>query len=290
MKRKERNILFLRNRKEKIVFGIVFVFFAVYALTYLYALSWMLMSSLKSNREFFASPFALPKDWLFVNYIDSFKMLEYNGTNYFGMLFNSLWFTFGGLILSLGVSACTAYVLAKYKFKGSQTIYAAALFIMIIPIMGSLPANYKLLSDLGLRNSPLYLITFTGGFGFNFFILHSYFRNLSWNYAEAAFIDGAGHLYTFFRIMLPQAGACLFALAVQGFIGFWNDYMTPILYLDDFPTISSGLYYYQEQIKFASNEPVYFAGVLMSMVPALTLFVLFQDVIMENTVAGGLKG
>ncbi len=290
MKRKERNILYSRNKAEKIVFALVFGIFALYAASYLYVLLWTVMSSLKSNREFFSSPFALPQNWLFKNYLDSFKMLEYNGTNYFGMLFNSLWFTFGGLIISLIVSACTAYVLAKYKFRGSQAIYATALFIMIIPIMGSLPANYKLMSDLGLRNSPLFLITFTGGFGFNFFILHSYFRNLPWSYAEAAFIDGAGHLYTFTRIMLPQAGACLFALAVQGFIGYWNDYMTPILYLDAFPTISSGLFYYQEQIKFASNEPVYFAGVLMSMTPALLLFIFFQDIIMENTVAGGLKG
>lgn len=290
MKRKERNILYSRNRAEKIVFGIVFCIFALYALSYIYIVLWTFISSLKTNREFFSSPFALPKSWLFKNYVDSFKMLEYNGTYYFGMLFNSLWLTFGGLIISLACSACTAYVLAKYRFKGSQTIYAGALFIMIIPIMGSLPANYKLISDLGLRNSPLYLITFTGGFGFNFFILHAYFRNLPWSYAEAAFIDGAGHMYTFLRVMLPQAGACLFALAVQGFIGFWNDYMTPILYLDNYPTISSGLYYYQEQIKFASNEPVYFAGVLLSMIPPLTLFIFFQDIIMENTVAGGLKG
>lgn len=290
MRRKERNILYSRNRGEKAVFAIVGVIFALYALSYLYMLFWAVMSSLKANREFFSTPFDLPKQWLFKNYIDSFRMLEYNGTNYLGMLINSAWLTFGGLIIQLAVSACTAYILAKYRFRSSRFIYAGALFIMIIPIMGSLPANYKLISELGLMNSPLYLITFTGGFGFNFFILHAYFRNLPWSYAEAAFIDGAGHLYTFVRIMLPQAVACIFALGVQSFIGLWNDYMTPILYLNDYPTIASGLYYYQEQIKFASNEPVYFAGVLISMLPALLLFIFFSDTIMENTVAGGLKG
>ena len=290
MRIKERNILYSRGKKEKIVFGIVFCIFALYAFSYIYVVAWTFLSSLKENREFFASPFKLPQKWLFKNYIDAFKKLEYNQTNYVGMLVNSLWFTFGGLIVSLACSTATAYVLAKYKFWGSNAIYAGALFIMIIPIMGSLPAYYKMVSDLRIINSPLFLITFTGGFGFNFFILHAYFRNLSWSYAEAAFIDGAGHFYTFVKVMLPQALPCIFALGVQGFIGFWNDYMTPILYLDDFPTISSGLYYYQEQIKFASNEPVYFAGVLMSMIPALALFVFFSDTIMENTVAGGLKG
>ncbi|MGN1052240.1 MAG: hypothetical protein ACI4SH_02480 [Candidatus Scatosoma sp.] len=127
MKQKERNILYSRNRAEKIVFGIIFCFFALYAFSYLYVLFWTMTSSLKSNREFFSSPFALPEKWLFKNYLDSFEMLEYNGTNYFGMLFNSLWFTFGGLIISLAVSACTAYVLAKYQFRGSQAIYACLL-------------------------------------------------------------------------------------------------------------------------------------------------------------------
>ena len=289
MKRKERNILYSRNKAEKIVFALVFGIFALYAASYLYVLLWTVMSSLKSNREFFSSPFALPQNWLFKNYLDSFKMLEYNGTNYFGMLFNSLWFTFGGLIISLIVSACTAYVLAKYKFRGSQAIYATALFIMIIPIMGSLPANYKLMSDLGLRNSPLFLITFTGGFGFNFFILHSYFRNLPWSYAEAAFIDGGGHFLVFFRIMIPLALGPVVTLFVVAFVQNWNDYMTMILYLPSYPTLASGLYTFQANSQRLVNWPVYYAGLLISLIPVLVLFAFCSDIMMRNMNVGGIK-
>lgn len=286
----KRNTLNRKTKSERIAFMVAFIIFFIFALSYLYIFFWAIISSFKTNREFFKSPFSFPEKWMFKNYVDSFKMLEYNGNNYLKMLFNSLWFSLGTLIINLCTSSCTAYVLAKYKFKGRNFIYSTALFVMIIPIMGSLPAYYKLVSDLKIINSPLFLITATSGFGYNFFILYSFFKNLSWSYAEAAFMDGATDLQVFLKVMLPQAFSCVFALAIMGFIGYWNDYMTPILYLDSYPTISSGLYYYQEQIKYASNEPVFFAGVIISTIPPLILYIFFQKTIMDNVVTGGLKG
>ena len=103
-------------------------------------------------------------------------------------------------------------------------------------------------------------------------------------------MDGGNDFYTFFSILLPMAKGPFTALLIMVIITKWNDYMSPLLYLDKMPTLATGLYYYRETLRFESNEPVYFAGVLMSMLPILILFAAFQEVMMGSVVAGGLKG
>lgn len=275
----------------KIVFGIVTIPFVLYAVSLITPLFYIVISSFKDSFEYLITPFSFPERWLIENYIQAFEKLKIEDYNLFTMFFNSLWLTLGGTILSVLVSSMTAYVVAKYKFRLRQFIYSLAIFIMIIPIVGNFPAMYKLMSDLNFRNSPLILLTYTSGFGFNFLILYGNFKSISWSYAEAAFIDGAGHCKTFFNIMLPQAKNCLFAIGLIGAIGIWNDYMTPFVYLPDYPTLASGLYRFESVMaQYGSNYPVYFAGVILSIIPILVLFIIFQDTLMSNTVAGGLKG
>jgi ABC-type glycerol-3-phosphate transport system permease component len=90
--------------------------------------------------------------------------------------------------------------------------------------------------------------------------------------------------------MLPQAIGPVFSLALIQGIGFWNDYMTPMLYLPDFPTLANGLFEYEREMIQGSNIPIYFAGLVMSMIPIMILFAVFQNTIMEKTTMGGLKG
>lgn len=279
-----------RGVSEYIAFGVMFFIFTVYALCIIFLFAWAIMSSLKANREFFQYPFALPKDWLFSNYVEAFKVLRFGNTNFIGMIFNSLWLTSSSLFLSLMMCSLTGYVFARYDFRGKNIIYAVAIFVMVIPLMGSGAAGYRLIYALGLNDSPLYLITSLGGFGMTFIILNGVFKGIPKDYMEASFIDGGGHLYTYVRIMLPMAVAPISALAITGFIGGWNDYMTTIMYMEKFPTLAAGLYFYQRELEYASNEPLYFAGALMCAVPVLTIFAIFQNKFMENISVGGLKG
>ena len=161
---------------------------------------------------------------------------------------------------------------------------------MILPVVGSLPASYKLRIDLGIYDTPWQLITATGGFGFNFLILYGFFNNVSWSYAEAALVDGASDDRIFWRIMLPQAAPAILTLTILSFIGGWNDYMGPILYYPSYPTLASGLYLYELIAKRTGNYPIYFAGALISIIPILIIFIAFQDTIVTSVSAGGLKG
>ena len=291
-----------RNKKkltvgQLIAFIVVFAVFFLFAVTLIYPMLWALLNSFKTNAEYFDDPFKFPEIWQFKNYVKVFDKLSVR-TSYgtqvglLGMLANSIWLSLCGSVLTVFSSTMVAYVVAKYDFRMKNFIYGLAIFIMIIPIVGNLPAQYKLYSDLHLRNSPLILITYTGGFGFNFIVLYGFFKNVSWSYAEAAFVDGAKNLRVFLSIMLPLAMPAIAALFVIQVVGLWNDYMTPLMYLGDFPTLSSGLYRFKTIMESggSTDYPVYFAGILLATIPILVLFAFFSETIMQNTVAGGLKG
>ena len=153
------------------------------------------------------SKVALPEAWRFGNYVKAFKALDIDGSNMFDMLFNSLWFTVGGVFLGMAVSTMVAYVVAKYKFPGGQTIYWVAIVTMMIPIVGAMPAQFKVYTALGIIESPLLLLAFAGGFGFNFMVFQIFafqlyrsgiyrrrrtFYLLSQNYAAAGAPRGFG--------------------------------------------------------------------------------------------------
>lgn len=280
-----------KSNRKFAIFYVVFALFALYALSLMLPFIWAFMTTFKTEAEYINNKTYFPKivDW--TNYIDAFKTLSANNTNMFFMLLNSIWWAVGSTILAVFASTMTAYVIAKYKFFGRQLIYGIALFTMMLPIIGSLPSQYTVYSAIGILDNPLMLISTIGGFGFNFFVLYGFFRSLPWDYVEASFLDGGGHFTTMFKVMLPMAMPVMTSLAVVAFIGVWNDYNTPIIFLENYPTLASGLYLYQSAtMQHSVDIPLLFAGVLMSILPVIALFCVFQNSIMNISFGGGLKG
>lgn len=283
--------LYQKSKKVKIFEVVLFIILSIYAFSLVIPLVWAFLSALKSQIEYSTyNVNGLPEKWLFSNFALAFTELNVNGSNLFVMIFNSVWYTAGGVLIGMMVSAMVAYVTAKYEFPGRKILYGIALVIMMIPIVGSTPSQYRLYSQLGILDSPAFLVTFASGFGFNFLVLYAYFRSLPWSFAEAAFIDGAGHVKVFFQIMLPQAASTIGALAIVSAITAWNDSGGPLLFLKSYPTLASGLYMFQVMTTRNLNMPVLYAGLLMSAVPMLILFTFFSNKIMDMSLGGGLKG
>ena len=278
-----------------VAFTIMFVHCALIIYVFLYGLN----ASLRwDGRSFMRDPNALaiftnPEKGIFEprfeNYILAFKLLEDTSYSYFSMVLNSIWYSIGGTLFSLTVAACSTYIVAKYKNKFTRSIFALCLFIMIFPVVGSAPSLYRLYKTLNFDQTPLILLS-----GLNnlcHLMMYAFFSALSWTYAEAAFIDGASDFQVFYKIMLPMALPSLSVLFVNGVIGAWNDYSTPMLYLNEsFPTLASGLFTFENLMKYNSNQPVYFAGVCMAMIPPIILFSVMQNTIMSKVYFGGLKG
>ena len=279
-----------RSKKEKIVLGITFVIFTLYAISLVYPLIWVLLNSFKSASEFFENLWGLPSSLYLKNYSGAFS-LEVNRTNLLEMFGNSLILVVGCTAVSVIVPMLSAYVIARFNFRGRGFIYSVAIAAMLIPTVGTLSATYKLMIDLQLYGTHLgVIILSSGGFGFNFIMLHGFFRNISNAYAESAKIDGATDFRVFRSIMVPQVLPSVMAISIISAINYWNDYFTPYMYLRDFPTVAVGLQYIVAKMNSQSNWPQLFAVMLISIVPVIVVFSAFQKTIMENTVAGGLKG
>jgi len=272
-----------------VVTAIGLTIFALYTLTLAVSFGWTFLSSLKAKFEYPTNIIGLPEKWLFSNYVKAFTELSAGGNNAFVMLANSLWLSLAGPTISIFTSAMASYVMAKYKFPGKSLIWGIMITIMIIPVYGATASTYKMYGLLGIYDSPLILITSVCGLGGNMMMIAA-FESVSTTFMEASFLDGAGHAKTFFYVILPQMTGLLSALWIMAFITEWNNYMKPIMYLPSFPTFSSGLYIYQIQEGRKVNMPILFAGTLLCTIPALSLFVTFQDKFLNMSYGGGIKG
>lgn len=291
--RKIRNKMKLEKRTvgERILFIGVFLFFALEAFSLLFAFGWGILASLKEPLEYYDNPWGFPNVWLFSNYVDSFSMIELDGIGYVDMLVNSLWYTFGGVFIYLATQGLVCYILAKYtEFKITSVMVTIGIVLMMVPIYGTLPATYKLYMDIGIFDTPFILIDCISLFGSNWLIMLSYYRNISSEYRDAAFLDGCGHFQAYVKIMIPLAAPILISCGLLMFMGRWTDYQTPILFLESYPTLSSGLYTFGEYAERFGNYPMYFAGMFISSLPLLLLFAAFSKTMMENMAFGGLKG
>ena len=274
-----------------VAFWVVTVVFAVYALGIIFPLLFAFNSALKDgDMDFLMNMNKVTLKPNFMNFIDAFTELEISGNTFFDMFGNSLWFAGGTMLLNVFSSMCLAYGVAKYRFKGRDFLYSFVLVIMIFPVFGTLPARFKLYSQLNFIDSPLLLIAYAGAFDSQFLILYAFFKNVDWAYAESAFIDGASHVTVFVKIMFPMAVPAVAALAVTNFITSWNNYLDVLLYLPNMPTLSTGLYVYSTKMMYMADRPLYYAGMILSLVPVMVVYLTLQKTVMKMTFEGGLKG
>ncbi len=273
---------------------VVFVIFCMYAVTLLFPIGWLLVESFNTKQSFATDPTKFANGITLENYklVFTDQKYTYNGQNVFAMFINNVIVAFGTTFATIASACMASYVVSRYRFRGGTAIYTIAVFVLIIPTTGSIATTYRLMNDTGLAGTHVgVMIKGATAFGMPFLMLYAFFRNLSATYTEAAQLDGAGHFTIFLKIMVPLALPSIMAIAIVTFIGSWNDYITPYLYLQEYPTLSLGLYMLRSRLNGASaNPPAYFAMMIVSVIPILILFSCFQKQIIKNTVAGGIKG
>lgn len=278
-----------KSKSDLILMWVMFVVFAFYAISLLFPFLWCLLNSFKETRDFLMNVNGLPAKWTLENWIESFSLTIDNNITIPTMYLNSIFLTLGCTFFSLFSCSATAYVLTKYDFPGKSAMYTAALVIMMIPTMGSMAAMYRLYNQVGLINTYTgVFITAMGGFGSGFLLLYGFYKNLSWAYAEAAQIDGAGPFRIYFTIMLPMAAPALVAVGILQGIGYWNDYFTIYMYAPAKATIAYGIQRISSEAGI--DMPKVFAAMMLSVLPVIVVFACFQKVIMNNTAVGGVKG
>ncbi len=286
------------SASQRVVYGLAWVIIAAYTAYVLFFFLFGILIALRENMPAFTQDrinkdlLSIPTNPNFGNFLAAFDELsKINDTDTFWTItWNSIWRTTISSVFSVGSSAMVCYILVFYRSRFTKFLYALGIIVAILPVYGAAGSTYRLYDQLGLINNPIILITSITLYGGNFFYMYAFFKSMSWQYAEAAFIDGASHYQVFGKVMLPMALPSISALFVMSFISGWNDYESTLLYMNAYPNLSYAVYAYEEVGKYTGNIPAYFAGVLISLLPILALYVIFQNTIMEEVHLGGLKG
>lgn len=285
-----KNLFKRRSKSEIVILIIASIVMGLFVLSYTLSYGWAILAGLKTQDEIVMTPFALPQEWLFENYVQAFTMLKVRGVDMIGMILNSLIMVLIGPFLSIAGSAILAYVVSKYRFRGRNVLIAVNVIVMTLPIIGSTASTYRLYSSLGMIDSPTLMISRIGCFGGNFLYMLSCFNNTSNAYMEAARIDGAGHYTIMFKVMMPMAMGTASALWILQLIGVWNDVNTSLLYWPSMPTLATGIYLFQTTTTMRATKHILIAATVLSSIPPLMLFVFFHKKILANVTFGGIKG
>ncbi len=278
---------------------ILFIVLVLYTISMLYPLLWGALTSLKSIDEFRSNKLGFPQDWAFSNFATVMQNFIVDGVrdgrtfeqNVWQMIVNTLLYVIGSAFVATFIPCIVAYVTAKFRYKMSKVIYAVVLITMMIPIVGSYPAEIDMLRKLNLYNTMYGAWLQKANFlGMYFLVFHATFIRLSDDFSEAAKIDGASEWTVMVRIIFPLVKNVFFTIFLIKFIEFWNDYQTPLLYIPAYPTLSYGLHQLtNKSINGLSYVPMRMAGCIIVIIPILILFLIFQERLMSNVSMGGLK-
>jgi len=247
---------------------------------------WMISTSLKAEYDAVKiPPVWFPNPPRLDNYIRLFS--EQPLLLFIGNTIKIVFFVLAG---QLFFSSLAAYSFARINFKGRSVLFFAYIGTMMVPSQVTLIPTYVMFAKAGIVDShgPLILPGLFSAFGV--FLLRQFFLSLPKELEEAARIDGCNPFQIYYRIMLPLIKPALMTLAVFTFMGTWNDYMGPLIYLtsvDKF-TLSLGVAFFKGTYRTSWN--LMMAGAVVSIVPIL-LFYLFAQKYFEQGIAfSGIKG
>lgn len=230
----------------------------------------------------------LPESWLnFDNFVQAFQK-----ANMGRAFLNSAFILVCVLAVSVFVGTQLAYVLDRFKFPGNNLIRNLFLFASLLPGVAMQVAVYEIMYKLGFINSLLgYIIMMCGTDVISIYIYIQFFENISVSLDESAIVDGASYFTIFYRILLPLLKPAIVTSCILKGVGTYNEYYSANLYLQDkknLPTVATSLYTFVGPL--GSKYNLICAGVIISLLPALILFVTCQKQIYSGLTSGAVKG
>lgn len=246
----------------------------------------MVIGSFRSNNDLLRDPAGIPTNLTLDNYVDAWT--TGNFAQYFG---NSLLITVGSVVITVVVATLASYALARSKSRIIQAIEAVFLSGLVMPLHLAVLPIFFLFEQLGLIDSRLglTLLYSASGIAFATFVLTAFFRQLPVELEEAAALDGANHLTTFLRILVPLVRPAIATVAVFQFVPIWNDFFFPLVLLRtqaNYPLPVGLSTFFGEH---ESNYAVAFAGLVITTIPLVVLFLLATKQIVAGLTAGMSK-
>ncbi|QRG68914.1 carbohydrate ABC transporter permease [Brevibacillus choshinensis] len=266
--------------------AVQYVIAYLFMLVALYPIALMIASSFKTNMEIFANPLSLPSSLHFETYQKLWKAVPFAD-----FLWNSIFVSGMSVLLITVFSAMASFYLARFSFKWTAALTFFFLLGLMIPIKLGIVPLFILMKNLGLLNSlwSLILIYTASGIPLAVFILTGFFRTLPVELEEAARIDGCSNFQVFWKVLLPLIRPALATVVIINFIHAWNDFFFPLIFIqkETLKTIPVGM-----MVLFGEYETdwsLLFAGLTLSAVPMIGVFLLASRQFMEGLTAGAVK-
>jgi ABC-type glycerol-3-phosphate transport system permease component len=264
----------------------------ILGIIFLFPFFWTVTSSLKQPFELFEYPPTLfPQVPQWVNYLTVLRTVPF-----MLWVWNSLIVVALAMLGVIVSSSLVAYSFARFQYRGRDLIFLLTLGTMMLPAQVTLIPQFILFNALGWINTllPLWVPFIFGGGAFYIFLLRQFMLSLPADLDEAALIDGASYFRVYWSVLLPLTRPALAAVAIISFVSTWNDFLTPLIYLNSQEkfTLALGLQFFQN-VPQEGGEPLQhllMAASVMATIPCLLLFFAFQRYFVEGVVLSGIKG
>lgn len=238
-----------------------------------------------------AESFSLPPQWIptspdWTNYREVFTRIPF-GT----FIANSVVVTLAIVVGQMATAALAGYAFARLQFPGREVLFWLVLATLMIPLQATIIPVFVLISKMGLADTRASLVLPAIATAFGTFLMRQYFRRIPDEFEEAAILDGASQWQVFWSIYLPLAKGGLAVLAILSFNAHWNEFLRPLIFLKsmDTFTLPLGLVNLQGYLGTGSISVV-LAGVVVSLLPVLLVYLIGQRYLVEGIMMGGLKG
>jgi arabinogalactan oligomer/maltooligosaccharide transport system permease protein len=277
----------LKAYQVKKVLGTFFIYLdlIIVAVVVIYPLLWVIGTSLNSRAGVTGS--ILPSNPTLANYVRLFTNTKYGA--WYG---NTLLVAVLTTIFSIALHTMTAFVFARFRFKGRKMGLLFVMILQLFPSFMGLTALYMVALNFGMLNNLMMLVIVyvAGGIPQNIWLVRGYMLNIPRSLDEAAFIDGASKVQLFFKVILPLSLPIITFISVTSFMGPWMDYMLPryLINQNEKRTLAIGLF---DMISGTNNDVTAFcAGSVLVAIPITCLYMIFQKFLLEGLMAGANKG
>jgi len=265
------------------------IFLIATSLIMIYPLIWMLASSLKPDNQIFGALSLWPGEFQWHNYWRGWNALPVSFTTFF---WNSTVVTVLSVIGNVISCSFAAYAFARLEFNGKTLWFALMMMTLMIPYHVVLIPQYLLFLNLGWVNTylPLIVPKFLAGEAFFIFLMIQFFRQLPRELDEAAMIDGCSPFKIYWAIIMPLSIPAIATAAIFSFIWTWDDFLGPLVYLTDVEdyTVPLALRMFISTDGASQYGPM-FAMSILSILPILLFFIIFQRLIIRGIAMSGLK-
>lgn len=272
--------------KKKTIHTLIWIFLIILVASIFLPFYWMIISGFKSNKDLFTNSFGLPTQWLFENFAAAWRV----GVGRF--IVNSVIVTVVSTLLTLALSASCAFGLSRFKFRGREALFIIVLAGLLLAPQVAIVPLYKILSMMGIYNTYLAMIIPYVAFRipFSVFLIRAYLLDFPKDIEEAAVIDGCSTFRIFMSITLPVSKPILASCALLAVMSFWNEFMMAMIFTSDnsIRTIPLGLATLKGTLQ--TNWGALIAGLVISAIPVIALFIAFQKQFVRGLTAGGVKG